>query len=71
MTRMWRKLGWEEIFSEAQGSADRQAQLELKDNLCSIVRARGLPHKTLEDIVLIFPYVLVSCACSVLNKLAA
>ena len=70
MTCMWRKLGWEKIFSEAQRSADRQAQLELKDNICSIVRARGLPEKTLEDIVLIFAYSLVSCACSVLNKVA-
>ncbi len=71
MTRMWRRLGWEKIFSEAQRSGDRQAQLELKDNICSIVCARGLPDKTLEDIVLIFPYLLVSCACSVLNKVAA
>ena len=71
MTRMWRKLGWEQIFSEAQQSGGRQAQLKLKDNICSIVRARDLPDKTLKDILLIFLYVLVSCACSVLSKVAA
>ncbi|KAL0055193.1 hypothetical protein WJX82_008561 [Trebouxia sp. C0006] len=58
MTRMWRKLGWEQIFSEAQQSGGRQAQLKLKDNICSIVRARDLPDKTLKDILLIFLYVL-------------
>ena len=68
---MWRKLGWEKIFSEAQRSGDRQAQLDLKDNIGSIVRARGLPVKTLEDIMLFFAYLLVSCSCSVLNKVAA
>ena len=71
MTRMWRELGWEKIFSEAQQRGGSQAQLKLKDKICSIVRARDLPHKTLDNIVLIFPYVLVSCTCSVLNKVAA
>ena len=61
MTRMRRQLGWEQIFSEAQRKGGRQAQLKLKDTICSIVHARDLPHKTLEEIVLIFPYVLVSC----------
>ncbi len=67
---MWRKLGWEEIFSEAQRGGDRQAQLELKDNIVSILRARDVPENTLEDLVLIFAYLLVSSACSVLNRVA-
>ena len=71
MTRMWRKLGWEEIFPEAQRSGDRQAQLELKDNIASIVRAKDLPHKTLKDIVMIFRYTLVSCGCGIMITFAA
>ncbi len=67
---MWRKLGWEEIFLEAQRGGDRQAQLELKDNIVSILRARDVPENTLEDLVLIFAYLLVSSACSVLNRVA-
>ncbi|DBA88769.1 TPA: hypothetical protein ACH3X1_004186 [Trebouxia sp. C0004] len=58
VTNMWRKLGWEDIFAEAQRTADRQAQLELKDNIGSICRAQGLPHKTLEDLVLTFRHML-------------
>ena len=69
LTHMWRHLGWEMIFSEAQQS-DRQTQLDLKDNICSIVRAQDLPENTLEDLVLIFAYLLVSSACSVLNEVA-
>ncbi len=57
---MWRQLSWEQVFLRAQQCGDRQRQLDLKDNIRSIVQSRGLPHKTLEDIVLIFPYVLVS-----------
>ncbi len=71
MMRMWRQLGWEEIFPEAQRSGDRQAQLELKDNIANIVRAKDLPHKTLKDIVMIFRYTLVSCVCSMLITSAA
>ncbi len=71
MTRMWRQLGWEEIFPEAQRSGDRQAQLELKDNIASIVRAKDLPQKTLKDIVMIFRYTLVSCVCCMLITFAA
>ena len=67
---MWRKLGWEEIFLEAQRGSDRQAQLELKDNIVSILRARDVPKNTLEDLVLLFAYLLVSIACSVLNRVA-
>ena len=69
LTHMWRHLGWEQIFSEAQHS-DRQTQLDLQDNICSIVHAQDLPENTLEDLVLIFAYLLVSSACSVLNKVA-
>ncbi len=47
-----------------------QAQLDLKDNFCSIVHARGLPDDTLADIMLIFAYLLVSCARSMLNNAA-
>ncbi|KAL0054762.1 hypothetical protein WJX82_002004 [Trebouxia sp. C0006] len=58
LTRMWRQLGWEDIFSEAQRGGDMQAQLDLKDNFRSIVHARGLPDDTLADIMLIFAYLL-------------
>jgi len=71
MTLMRKEQGWEETFSEAQRGADRQAQLELKDNIGSIYRAKGLPSKTLEAIFLNFRYMLVSCVCSVLIMLAA
>ncbi len=67
MTHMWSQLGWKEIFFEAQQSGDRQTQLALMDNTHSIVRAIDLPDKTLEDLVLMFAYLLVICACSSLT----